>query len=132
LVDAIPGISGFKSLCHRLTTTDPQDRGNVVPNTYNVNLAKVALFGNFKHTATLPAHPLPKGGVIEPPSRQILALHATCAQIAHLSGAVEHLVETFRDTESIPVLTAAPNSANELVHALKKVQLQQSNRPMHV
>ena len=120
------------SLCHRLTTIDPQDRGNVVPNAYSVNLAQPVWSKFFKKPVTFRTHPLPNGGVIEPPSPQMLALHAACAQIAHMSGAVEHLVETFRDTESIPVLTAAPNSANELVHALKKVQLQQLTRPVQI
>jgi hypothetical protein len=48
-----------------------------------------------------------------------------------MSGAAEHLEETFRDTEPIPVMTAS-NAADELVHALKKVQLQHIARPLYL
>jgi hypothetical protein len=49
-----------------------------------------------------------------------------------MSGALEHLEETFRDTEPIPVMTATPYAADELVHALRKVQLQHPTKPMYV
>lgn len=35
--------------------------------------------------------------IVKPPSPQLLALHATCAQVAHLSGAAEHLYDIFSD-----------------------------------
>ena len=113
---------GFESLYHRLTTiTRLQDHGEIITGKYKVNFAP----GNwyFRTSVTFQAHTLPNGKKIEPPSPQLIALHAACAKIAHMSGAAEHLEETFRDTEPLPVMTA-PNAANELVHALKKVQLQ--------
>ena len=70
------------------------------------------------------AHTLPNGRTIEPPSPQLIALHAACAQIAHMSGAAEHLEETFKDTEAIPVMTATPNAADKLARALAKAEFQ--------
>lgn len=69
---------------------------------------------------------------IKPPSPELLALHAACAQVAHMSGAAEHLEETFRDTEPIPVMTAAAHSANELSRALWKVKLGNLTRVLYV
>ena len=77
------------------------------------------------------AYTLPGGKEIEPPSPQLIALHAACAKIAHMSGAAEHLEEAFRDTEPLPVMTD-PNAPDELVHALKKVRLQHITRPVYV
>ena len=81
--------------------------------------------------ATFKAHTLPNGETIEPPSPQLLALHAACAQIAHMSGAAGILEETFRDTDDIPLMTATDNSAAILSHALKKVQLEQFPRAVY-
>ena len=119
---------GFKSLCSRLTTiTRLQDNGAVIPNKYEVNFIHGTSY--FRTPVTFQTYTLPNGKEIEPPSPQLIALHAACAKIAHMSGAAEHLEETFRDTEPIPVMTA-PNAADELVHALKKVQLQHLTRPV--
>lgn len=121
------------SLYHRLTAINQlQDPGNVVSDMYNTGFARDIWSEDFKHSVTFRTHLLPNGRSIEPPSPQFLALHAACAQVAHMSGAAGLLEESFRYTESIPLMTAAPNSADELVHALKKVQLQRLTRPMHV
>ena len=119
----------FKSLYRGLTAvTRLQDHGNVIPDKYKINYARG--IWHFRTSATFQAYTLPNGKKIEPPSPKLIALHATCAKIAHLSGAAEHLKETFRDTEPLPVMTA-PNAADELVHALKKVQLQHLTKPVH-
>ena len=81
--------------------------------------------------ATFKAHTLPNGETIEPPSPQLLALHAACTQIAQMSGAAGILEETFQDTDDIPLMTAADNSATVLSHALKKVQLEQFPRAVY-
>jgi len=88
-------------------------------------------YSNFLTSMTFQTYTLPNGKKIEPPSPQLIALHAVCVKIAHMSGAAEHLEETFRDTEPLPVMTA-PNAANEPVHALKKIQLQYITRLMYV
>jgi len=121
---------GFESLYHRPTAiTRPQDHGNTITDKYKVNFAYD--YSNFLTSVTFQTYTLPNGKRIEPPSPQLIALHAACAKVAHMSGTAEHLDETFRDTEPLPVMTA-PNAANELVHALKKVQFQHIARPMYV
>ena len=112
----------FESPYHKLTaTTGLQYDGEIVTNKYEVNFAYPAC--PFRREVTFQACTLPNSKKIEPPSPELIALHAACAMIAHRSGVAEHLQETFRDTEPISIMTA-PNAANELVHALKKVQLQ--------
>lgn len=63
--------------------------------------------------------------VIAAPDPRIIALHAACARIAHMSGAAEVLEEVYRDTEAIPLMTE-PNAVYELHRALRAVQLVQS------
>ena len=109
------------SLSWTYATTGLQDHGEIITDKYEVNFAYPTC--PFRKEVTFQACTLPNGKKIEPPSPQLIALHAACAKIAHRSGVAEHLQETFRDTEPISVMTA-PNAANELVHALKKVQLQ--------
>ena len=46
-----------------------------------------------------------------PPDPLLLALHATCARVAHMSGAAEFLDRLERDTEEIKVLTFDGSSA---------------------
>ena len=121
--------------CRLTTIVRPQAEGNFITDKYKVNFAfgiPSAWRRTIRPSVVFQAHTLQNGKKIEPPSPQLLALHAACAQIAHMSGAAEHLEETFRDTEPISVMTAAPNSANELAHALKKVQLQHLTRPVYV
>lgn len=56
------------------------------------------------------------------PHPHLLALHAACTRIAHMSGAAEHLEEIFRDREDIKEMTE-PNAVYELARALKAQQL---------
>lgn len=59
--------------------------------------------------------------VIPAPDTKIIALHAACARIAHMSGVTEHLRELYRDTDDISVMTE-PNAAHELCRALEALQ----------
>lgn len=52
------------------------------------------------------------------PDHRYLQLHATCARIAHLSGASEYLNRVFRDMERVSVLANDGSSANVLSNAL--------------
>ncbi|CAA7263813.1 unnamed protein product [Cyclocybe aegerita] len=62
--------------------------------------------------------------VIPPPHPRILALHAACAQVAHLSGAAGHVSEFYGnpDQDSISVMTE-PSAPTKLVQKLKILQL---------
>ena len=62
------------------------------------------------------------GQVIPAPAPEIIALHAACAKIAHMSGAVDLLREFYRDTDAIAVMTH-PNATHELSRALKALQI---------
>ena len=65
---------------------------------------------------------LEDGTTIPPPHPRLLALHAACAQVAHMSGAAEHLVELYRDMDEISVMTE-PSAPLELSRKLKALQL---------
>ncbi|KAK6997157.1 hypothetical protein R3P38DRAFT_3328876 [Favolaschia claudopus] len=75
-----------------------------------ITLTNFADPGKFKKAA---------GGVIELPlpSRQLLALHAVCARVAHMSGAAEALDKHDRDLEETWVLARDGGSAN-LLHMM--------------
>ena len=90
----------FKSLYHGITAiTRLQDHGNIVPDKYKINYARG--IWPFRASTTFQANALPNGKKIEPPSPKLIALHAACAKIAHLSGAAGHLKETYRDTKPL-------------------------------
>ena len=55
---------------------------------------------------------------IPAPDPRIIALHAACARIAHMSGAAEYLKETIE----ISVLTE-PKATRELTRALRRLKL---------
>ena len=59
---------------------------------------------------------------IPAPDGDMIALHATCAGIAHMSGAAEHLREFYRDMDTIAVMTD-PQAPSELARALKALQV---------
>ena len=59
---------------------------------------------------------------IPAPDPDLMALHATCAKVAHASGAAEYLEELYRNTGSFAVMTE-PNAAHELTRILKTVQV---------
>jgi len=106
-----------------------QDHREVIPDKYKINYVRG--IWHFRASATFQTYTLSNNKKIEPPSPKLIALHAACAKIAHMSGAAEHLEETFRDTEPLPVMTV-PNATDELFHALKKVQFQHITRPVYV
>ncbi|KII93031.1 hypothetical protein PLICRDRAFT_672317 [Plicaturopsis crispa FD-325 SS-3] len=55
------------------------------------------------------------------PSAELLALHATCANVAHLSGASEYLNKFERDVESVKVMAFDGSSFETLNYALAGV-----------
>ncbi|KAK7030885.1 hypothetical protein VNI00_013995 [Paramarasmius palmivorus] len=61
----------------------------------------------FQSTPDLPA-----------PSPELLALHAACATVAHLSGAGAYIDELDEDTDSLPVLTHDGQSSEILNNAI--------------
>lgn len=102
-----------------------QDEGRVIPDTYSVSHAEGK--GGLLHMAKFQRLVVFKslsvnGRIIPAPDPRIIELHATCTNIARMSGATENLREFYRDTESIAIMTE-PNAAYELSRALKTVQL---------
>ncbi|KAG6371938.1 hypothetical protein JVT61DRAFT_8949 [Boletus reticuloceps] len=62
------------------------------------------------------------------PARELLALHATCCKVAHLSGAAEYIDEISRDADELDVLSADGTSAAILDYLLLSLlKLQDSN-----
>ncbi|KAF8347441.1 hypothetical protein F5887DRAFT_31694 [Amanita rubescens] len=60
----------------------------------------------------------PDPSILPYPSPQLLALHAACAKVAHLSGAGECIDEFDRDTDDLDVLATDGSSFDILTHAL--------------
>lgn len=52
------------------------------------------------------------------PSPELLALHAACAKVAHLSGVGEEIDKFDRDLDDLHVLAADGSSSSVLAHAL--------------
>ncbi|KAH9968280.1 hypothetical protein BC827DRAFT_1352797 [Russula dissimulans] len=52
------------------------------------------------------------------PSRELLALHATCCKVAHFSGAAEYIDRTYLDEEETGVLASDGTSSDMLTYAL--------------
>ncbi|TFY81523.1 hypothetical protein EWM64_g2485 [Hericium alpestre] len=107
-------------------------QGQVIPDTYDVNHC----YG-LEYLRRLVYHvkpqivfrSLPLGDqVIPAPDPDIIALHAACARIAHMSGAAEYLRELYRDVDNIAVMTE-PNAAYELSRALKTLQVATATVP---
>ncbi|KAF9062237.1 hypothetical protein BDP27DRAFT_1233929 [Rhodocollybia butyracea] len=61
------------------------------------------------------------------PSPELLALHAACAKVAHLSGAAEHVDKLNREAESSTVLAADGGSSELLNYAIM-----QGMRSIHI
>ncbi|KAJ4466779.1 hypothetical protein C8R41DRAFT_856243 [Lentinula lateritia] len=57
------------------------------------------------------------------PDPALLALHATCAKVAHLSGAGEHIDRVHRDLRRLDVLAEDGGSSDVLFHALSHSSL---------
>jgi len=103
-----------------------QDDGKVVANKYNINFGPNMPWSTYcLSTTTFKTRTFPDGGKIEPPSPQLLALQAACAQIAQMSGAVGPLREAFR--ESI-LETESPSTAQKLFLALRKAKFPRPTR----
>jgi hypothetical protein len=56
------------------------------------------------------------------PSSELLALHAACAKVAHLSGAGEEIDMYDRDVDKLCVLAFDGSSSSILDHAFLKAQ----------
>ena len=101
-------------------------RGQDIPNTYHVmhvegpDVHRQIASGSIKSQVALEDYPL-GDQVIPAPDPKIIALHAACARIAHMSGAMEHLRELYRETDDISIMTK-PNAADELRRALAALQ----------
>ena len=52
------------------------------------------------------------------PACDLLALHATCCKVAHLSGAAEYIDEIYRDADELGVLSADGTSGDILSYML--------------
>ena len=53
-----------------------------------------------------------------PPDHRLLALHAACARVAHMSGAAQFFDQVDRDVEETEVLAFDGSSAHLLSHLL--------------
>jgi len=60
--------------------------------------------------------------VIPAPDPRIIALHAACAKVAHMSAAAEYLEKVFRDPEQLRVMTDDGAFLN-LVGTLRNLQI---------
>jgi hypothetical protein len=60
----------------------------------------------------------PDLSVVPYTSPELLALHATCAKVAHLSGAGEYIDQFDLDTDDLEVLATDGSSSAILTHAL--------------
>ncbi|KAJ3490132.1 hypothetical protein NLJ89_g11461 [Agrocybe chaxingu] len=114
--------------CLNLWLVPAQDEhGDVISNTYDVRYPESTNPQVFRMTGvrrriSFRSVTLTDGAVVPPPHPRILALHAVCAQVAHLSGAAEHVSDVYRDSDGISVMTE-PNAPTELMRKLKTLQL---------
>ncbi|KAJ7130207.1 hypothetical protein C8R44DRAFT_850221 [Mycena epipterygia] len=107
------------------------ETGNVVPEKYNVCLRKeLDRCIGMREQITFQAR-MYKGEMILPPSADLLQLHASCAHIAHLSGAAGVLDEYERETTPFKFMTTShictdvnTFAADELNRALCRVQVE--------
>ncbi|KAI0658263.1 hypothetical protein C8Q70DRAFT_184922 [Cubamyces menziesii] len=100
-------------------------QGQAVPDTYDV--AHAAGLGAILDATKIKRQVVFRtlsvdGKPIPAPDPRIIELHAACARIAHMSGAVELLRELYGEPDSIVVMTQ-PNAAYELTRALRTLQL---------
>ena len=109
------------------------DHGHIIANTYRVNVQDPLLYQilptlvrevRFRNFTTSESKNIPA------PSPKLLAIHAACAQIAHMSGAAGVLDEFYRDDGERAELTRAPwdmsfdaAGAAVLERALRRMQV---------
>ena len=55
------------------------------------------------------------------PAPELLALHATCCKVAHLSGAAEYIDKVYHDAERMGVLASDGTAGDILNYALLSV-----------
>ena len=60
----------------------------------------------------------PSPNTLPVPDPELLALHAVCAKVAHLSGAGEHIDKLNEDLEDLDALACDGASSDVLSHAL--------------
>ena len=91
---------------------------NVAKNTidrYKVEAIQPILLRSLNRYVTFTT---PDAARLPVPKREYLELHATCAKVAHLSGAAEYVDRILEDTEDVRVLSSDGGSAEILEHAL--------------
>ncbi|KXN89744.1 hypothetical protein AN958_05284 [Leucoagaricus sp. SymC.cos] len=98
-----------------------------LPDVYNVNHYRdkrwLSLIGRgIKEQVRFTSATTDDGVFIPPPHRSLLALHAACARIAHMSGAAEYLDYLYREPDSIMTMTES-NAPAELTRILTALQL---------
>ncbi|KAF9011275.1 hypothetical protein BDQ17DRAFT_1420670 [Cyathus striatus] len=86
-----------------------------VPNTYKVQGQTPVLISGYPKTITFQNHAKIKRSL---PSPVYLEIHASCAKVAHLSGAAEYIERITRDFEKMKVLAEDGSSAILLDNAL--------------
>jgi len=89
--------------------TPAKDEHGVIPNSYDVTSYRgenwLAMMGTGV-MSRITFQPKQVGKEIIPaPDPRIIALHAACAKVAHMSAAAEHLEVVFRDPEQLRVMT---------------------------
>ncbi|KAM5541892.1 hypothetical protein V8D89_004621 [Ganoderma adspersum] len=117
-------------------TPSLDDDGDVLADTYDIHLQypDLAPFVGRLPRTRFEHYTTPDGVDVAPPSRTLLEIHASCAKVAHMSGAAEVLDRLYgengvlrgrsgsslggRDMSTNPVA-----SADELVRALRQVQV---------
>ncbi|RDX53495.1 hypothetical protein OH76DRAFT_1553572 [Lentinus brumalis] len=129
-INAIMSEPTAHSLFDRLgiwLTPSQDEHGQLIPDTYDVGTRnplvprRIGIPGRVEFRSCVE---------VPPPSPILLALHASCARIAHRSGAAEMLAELEKETESMLGLSDSPmdpsfnaNGAAELVRALHRIQV---------
>ena len=108
------------------------DHGNIIANTYRVNAQDPLLhqiLPNLVREIRFRNSTTPEGKNIPAPSPKFLAIHAACAQIAHMSGAAKVLDELYRDDGEQAELSRTswdmsfdPVGAAFLERALRRIQ----------
>ncbi|KAJ3563705.1 hypothetical protein NP233_g8768 [Leucocoprinus birnbaumii] len=99
------------------------EHGLTIPNTYDVHHIEgsryLSLFG-VKSRIAFSSKTI-GGKVIAAPDERLIALHAACARIAHMSGAAGYLKENFRHADNM--LMTEPYARHELARALRRLAL---------
>ena len=62
------------------------------------------------------------------PSPKLIALHAVCAKVAHLSGAGEYIDKLDQDADDLDVLAGDGGSSDILTYAILKSELGHETR----